>query len=357
MKYTIENLLKYRPFEIKKENKRIFFKKYFQKLNIHHYNSCKEYKLILDNLKFKVNNNNQLDQFPILPVNIFKDYDLVSTKKENIIKKILSSGTTGKNLSKINLDKENASRQMKVLSKILENIIGSERLPMMIIDNDPLKNRGKGFNARMAAILGFSLLGKNYCYALDENENLNFEKIESFMKNFGNKKFLIFGFTSLIFEKLVSQNLFDKKKLNFRNGILIHGGGWKKLEKKKVDNKQFKQKLKNKINLRQIYNYYGLVEQTGSIFIEGSNCEYLHSSIFSDILIRDKNFKILKNGKRGLIQLLSLLPTSYPGHNILTEDLGEIVGEDDCKCGLKGKYFKIYGRIKEAELRGCSDVQ
>ena len=63
-----------------------------------------------------------------------------------------------------------------------------QKTPMMIIDNDPLKNRGKGFNARMAAILGFSLLGKNYCYALDENENLNFEKIESFMKNFGNKK-------------------------------------------------------------------------------------------------------------------------------------------------------------------------
>ena len=50
------------------------------------------------------------------------------------------------------------------------------------------------------------------------------------------------------------------------------------------------------------------------------------------------------------------MPTSYPGHNILTEDIGEIIGEDDCKCGLKGKYFKIYGRAKEAEMRGCSDV-
>ena len=35
----------------------------------------------------------------------------------------------------------------------------------------------------------------------------------------------------------------------------------------------------------------------------------------------------------------SLLPTSYPGYNILTEDIGVIAGEDDCKCGLKGKYF------------------
>ena len=65
----------------------------------------------------------------------------------------------------------------------------------------------------------------------------------------------------------------------------------------------------------------------------------------------------LVNGQRGLIQLLSLLPTSYPGHNILTEDVGEIIGEDDCKCGLKGKHFLVHGRAKQAEIRGCSDVR
>ena len=41
---------------------------------------------------------------------------------------------------------------------------------------------------------------------------------------------------------------------------------------------------------------------------------------------------------------------------ILTEDSGEILGEDDCPCGRKGKYFKIYGRVKNAEIRGCSDT-
>ena len=44
------------------------------------------------------------------------------------------------------------------------------------------------------------------------------------------------------------------------------------------------------------------------------------------------------------------------GHSILTEDLGTICGIDDCKCGRKGKYFKVHGRIKSAEIRGCSDT-
>ena len=54
--------------------------------------------------------------------------------------------------------------------------------------------------------------------------------------------------------------------------------------------------------------------------------------------------------------MLSILPHSYPGHNILTEDLGVIHGEDDCKCGRRGKYFSVLGRIPNSEIRGCSDT-
>ena len=60
--------------------------------------------------------------------------------------------------------------------------------------------------------------------------------------------------------------------------------------------------------------------------------------------------------EKGIVELVSVLPTSYPGHVLFTEDEGEILGEDDCPCGRKGKYFKIYGRIKNAEVRGCSDT-
>ena len=53
---------------------------------------------------------------------------------------------------------------------------------------------------------------------------------------------------------------------------------------------------------------------------------------------------------------MSLVPTSYPGNSIITEDIGEINGEDNCKCGRMGKYFLVHGRIDNAELRGCSDA-
>ena len=127
------------------------------------------------------------------------------------------------------------------------------------------------------------------------------------------------------------------------------------MESLKVNNKIFKKELFNKIKLKNIFNYYGLVEQTGSIFIE-CKCGYFITSAFSEILIRDNNFNILKNGQKGLIQLFSLLPTSYPGHSILTEDIGEIIDESSCNCKFNGKRFLVHGRVEEAETRGCSDV-
>jgi hypothetical protein len=57
-----------------------------------------------------------------------------------------------------------------------------------------------------------------------------------------------------------------------------------------------------------------------------------------------------------LIQTFSILPRSYPGNSLLTEDIGVIVGEDDCSCGRNGKYFLVEGRLPTAELRGCSDT-
>ena len=98
-----------------------------------------------------------------------------------------------------------------------------------------------------------------------------------------------------------------------------------------------------------------MVEQTGSIYIECTE-GYLHSSTYSDIVVRNiHNFQPLPVGEEGVIQVISMLPLSYPGHSLLTEDLGVIVGHDDCVCGRIGTYFLVHGRMKDAEIRGCSD--
>ena len=353
---NIDSLQNLSPFNVDSKEKNKIYLSYIKSLSFHHYKFCEKYRKIINNLKFKIENNSKLEDFPMLPVRIFKKFDLKSVENNKVVKKIVSSGTTGQELSKIYLDKENANAQTKVLSKIMSTVLGTKRMPMLIVDQNPRINNRSTFNARTAAIYGFSIFGLNHSYLLNKENEIDYDLLNTFLKKYGNDKFLIFGFTSLVYENLIKKLLTVKLKFDFSNGILIHGGGWKKMEKLKISNKIFKKRLKNKINLNKIHNYYGLVEQTGSVFIESEKCGYFHTSSFSDILIRDQNFKVLKNKQKGLIQLISLLPSSYPGHNILTEDLGEILGEDDCKCGLKGKYFRVYGRIKKAEIRGCGNI-
>jgi phenylacetate-coenzyme A ligase PaaK-like adenylate-forming protein len=353
----VQNFLNINPYSLKKKDKLKKYLNYINKLTVHHYKNCKIYGKIIKNLKFKIKKKNNLENFPMLPVRIFKKYSLQSVPKNKIIKKLVSSGTSGQELSKIYLDKKNAKNQTIVLKKITETILGNQRLPMLIVDRDPKVLDRSVFNAQLAAIYGFSIFGKHYCYLLDEKGNIDYKKLNEFLKKYSHDNFFIFGFTSLIYENLIKKLSTKLIYSNFQNGILLHGGGWKKLEKLKISNKNFRKKLFSKIKLKKIHNYYGLVEQTGSIFIESNECGYFHTSIYSNILIRNNNFEIVQKGTKGIIQLFSLLPTSYPGHNILTEDIGEIVGEDNCKCGKQGKYFLVHGRAKEAETRGCSDVK
>ena len=353
----IDSLEKLSPFGVNKKEKNKIYINHLKLLSLHHYNHCKKYKKIIKNLKFKIKNKNKLEDYPMLPVRIFKKFDLKSVSEDKIVKKLVSSGTSGQELSKIYLDKKNANSQIRILGKIMSTFLGNKRLPMLIIDQDPKILDRSVFSAKLAAIYGFSIFGKNHCYLLDKKNKINYFDLNNFLEKYSKDNFLIFGFTGLVYENLIKNLLVNSLRANFKNGILIHGGGWKKMEQLKINNNIFKKKLIEKINLDKIYNYYGLVEQAGSVFIESRKCGYFHTSVFSDIFIRDKKLNVVENRKKGLIQLISLLPTSYPGHNILTEDIGEIVGEDDCKCGLKGKYFLVHGRAKEAEIRGCSDIR
>tara|TARA_B100001093_G_C26847711_1_gene1023684 strand:- start:341 stop:1405 length:1065 start_codon:yes stop_codon:yes gene_type:complete len=352
----IENLINYSPYEFAKNEKLSFFLKGIKKLTSHHRKKCKKYNNILNVIKNKKSQLLNLADYPFLPTQIFKKLDLKSTNDDKIIKKLVSSGTSGFETSKIYLDRENAINQRKVLNKIMTTVIGSERLPMLIVDQPASMTEKNTFNARMAAIQGFSIFGRHHVYLLNDKNEIDYKALNQFLKKYSSSKFIIFGFTSVVFQSLINKLLLKKIIGSLKKGILIHGGGWKKLEKLKISNERFKKELFKKFLLKDIYNYYGLVEQTGSLFLESKKCGYFHTSIFSDIIIRDKNFNVLNYKKRGLIQLLSLLPSSYPGHNILTEDIGEIIGEDDCVCGLNGKYFTVHGRAKNSEIRGCSNI-
>jgi hypothetical protein len=62
-------------------------------------------------------------------------------------------------------------------------------------------------------------------------------------------------------------------------------------------------------------------------------------------------------GEHGIVQVCSVLPTSFPGHLLLTEDMAQVIAYDGCPCGRRGISFRFAGRVPKAELRGCGNIE
>jgi acyl-protein synthetase LuxE len=299
----------------------------------------------------------RLSDLPFVPVRLFKLLDLASVPPDRIVKTLTSSGTTGQRPSRIFLDKATAHAQSRALTTIMKSYLGPKRLPMLVVDSPRVLKDRNMFSARGAGILGFSQFGRDTTYLLDEEMELATDALLAFSERHHGEPVFLFGFTFMVWEYLFKRCVDRGVRLDLGEGsILLHGGGWKKLEAERVSNEDFKRALRDQLGIRSIHNYYGMVEQTGAIHME---CErgFFHAPWCGDVLVRDSaTLDVLPFGSPGLVQVMSDLPRSYPGHVLLTEDIGEIAGEDDCGCGRRGRYFTIAGRLAQSELRGCSDT-
>lgn len=346
MNLDYDELFDLPPYGLAFSEKQELFSRYLEALGEHHKANCAPYRRLCG----------VLGDSPALPVRLFKEYDLRSSAEEDTVKTMTSSGTTSQVRSRIHLDRDTSMRQAKALMRIVSAFIKEKkRLPMLVVDAPGTVKDRNMFSARTAGIRGFSMMGRDVVYALNDDMTLNDDAIKAFSDAHRDGRVLIFGFTFMIWEYFVKPMLAQQEALDLE-GTLVHGGGWKKLVDKAVSPREFKEGCKTVFGDISVHDYYGMVEQTGSIAME-CECGHLHASIFSNVEILDPvTMQRVPFGERGLIESISLLPTSYPGNILLTEDEGTILGEDDCPCGRLGRYFVVHGRQKGAEIRGCSDT-
>lgn len=351
-----EKILSIKPYSLPAEEKRRLYGEWLSELTVYHAEHCEPYGRLLENLGMSGQSRWEEEELPMVPVGLFKDMKLSSISEDEVFKTVTSSGTKGQAVSVIQLDAETAKNQQLALASIGSEFWGEERLPFLVIDSPRVLKDRSLFSARGAGILGFSIFASKITYALDSEMNLDLEAIEEFIETYKNRTVLVFGFTYMIWKHFYQELVRLGKTLSLEHAILVHGGGWKKLANEAVSPEVFREGLKEAAGIQRIHNYYGMAEQTGCIYME---CEegHLHASVFSDIITRRaEDFAPCGIGEKGIIQVLSPLPGSYPGHSLLTEDEGVILGEDDCPCGRKGRYFAITGRVSHAEVRGCSDT-
>lgn len=323
-------------------------------LTAHHRAACPPYARILEALGAR--SFPTLTDLPYLPVSLFKSHLLRSVSEDEVFTTMTSSGTTGQRVSRIVLDRATADAQARALTAVMTTVLGPQRLPMLVVDTPSVLKDRRSFSARGAGVLGMMRFGRHHTYLLDDDMELDVAAVERFCARFAGGPVLVFGFTFMVWRYLHRRILDLGLDVDLSQAVLVHSGGWKKLQDEAVGNAEFRVALHASTGVRRVHNFYGMVEQVGGVFLEGPD-GYLHPPDFADVIVRDPvSWREAPHGTVGVVEVLSTLPRSYPGHVLLTEDLGVVHGAGDPADGWGGKRLEIVGRVPRAELRGCSDT-
>ncbi len=126
--------------------------------------------------------------------------------------------------------------------------------------------------------------GRDHLFALDEAMQLRRPEVLAWLEQHRDEDLLVFGFTFMIWQDLLAP--LREEGVDLSRATLVHSGGWKKLIDQSVSRDEFKQALSDAFGITSIHDFYGMVEQVGSVYFE---CEagFFHPPNFADVIMRD----------------------------------------------------------------------
>ena len=331
---------------------------------IFHYENNEMFRHFCNHKGFNPAGNWQsIEEIPPIAVSVFKDLGmgLSSVPKEDIKLRLQSSATSGVP-STIVVDKITSKRQAKAMVKVIQEFIGRERKPFLVMDIDPRSEFRSLLGARFAAITGYLNFASKAGYFLKANNGIAYFDVDAIQHYVAelpdDQPVVVFGFTYILYANVLKSIQQKNIKIQLPKGSkIIHIGGWKKLESEKIDKQLFNDQLSACFGLEPIdvIDIYGFTEQMGLNYPD-CPCGCKHTSSYVRVLTRDiVTNKILPAGKEGKLEFVTPIPHSYPGNAVLTDDLG-VIYDEPCPYGRPGTRFKISGRLKKAEIRGCGDI-
>ena len=305
----------------------------------------------------------RIADLPYLPVSLLKAQPpLALVQPDEIKKTLISSSTSGQMPSRVALDSPTARRMTKGVATIIQDFLGVKRRPYLVVDVPDSVAQGMEMGARGAAIQGLRPFATEVTYCLRPDNSggleLDRDRLFEFAATQGDAPVLVYGFTYILWQYLVKPLIADHVILGLPNVHILHSGGWKLLHDEAVDKKTFNSGLAQVFGCSsdRVIDFYGMVENVGIVYpdcAEGNK----HVPLFGEVIVRDPlTLEPVAEGKQGIVQVCSVLPTSFPGHLLLTEDLAEIVAYDGCRCGRRGLCFRFIGRAPKSELRGCGNI-
>ena len=156
---------------------------------------------------------------------------------------------------------------------------------MIFLDHAAVVQDRRSFSARGAGILGLLPFGRRPIYALRDDMSLDLRA----RKRISRRRKGSSGPVRLHLHGLaVLRGALEKLSRRFRCrgqscSIPAAGRSWKRCESARRNSALA---FKSVTGIETVINYYGMVEQVGSVYLENP-LHFLHASNYSDIIIRD----------------------------------------------------------------------
>jgi len=134
----------------------------------------------------------------------------------------------------------------------------------------------------------------------------------------------------------------DAFAMNLQHTVIMETGGMKG-RKREMTKEEVHQIIKSKLGVNVVHSEYGMTELLSQAYAKGDDRHCCPP--WMKVMVRDEEDPLLvKPFGRGAINIIDLA-NIYSCSFIATEDVGEVF-EDGT--------FKIYGRLDNSDLRGCS---
>ncbi len=275
-----------------------------------------------------------LEEIPFLPINFFKDHQVISGSPDLFPFFYSSSGTTGVVTSKHFIWSEEFYLQHAL--RVFQMQYGPiEDFHVLALLPSYLERKGSSLVSMAAYFIEQSGSVHSGFYLYNHRDLAN----KLLLLQNGNRKVLLLGVTFALLDFAEMQ--FDLPQMD--NLILMETGGMKGRRREMV-REEVHEILKNAFGVPDVHSEYGMTELMSQAYSKGGGKYTMPSTMH--VLLRDVNdpFNYIKEKTQGGINIIDLA-NFHSCAFIETQDLGRYAAD--------GK-LEVMGRFDNSEVRGCN---
>ena len=296
------------------------------------YSNCKVYQEFCDYFKKNPNNVSKIKQIPFLPIEFFKNHQILSTHQ--LVQKVFeSSGTTGQITSKHHITDIELYRQN--FCQIFQSHYGDIKDYAILALLPSYLERDGSSLIYMVNHLIKKTRHPDSGFFLNDLKALKEKLLKLEAKK---QKTILIGVSFALLDFI------EEHPMKLENTIVMETGGMKG-RRKEITREELHKTLSKGFGVKQIHSEYGMTELLSQAYSKGNGIFELPKTM--SVFIRDPEDPLNlfeEYGKTGGINVIDLANVNSCAF-ISTQDLGQKV---------KKNQIKIMGRFDYSDVRGCS---